>query len=89
MERPSELKMPIAMVAHATASLRKKLGAPVGTLKCDGWEGPCDRHDAVRQRQNTAYVDDKQNWVTLCPDCMAQNDAHWNERWDEYYSGCL
>jgi len=54
------------MVAHATASLRKKLGAPVGTLKCDGWEGPCDRHDAVRQRQNTAYVDDKQNWVTLC-----------------------
>jgi hypothetical protein len=77
------------MIAHATAAIRERVGSPVGNLRCEGWEGPCDRTDAMRQRQNTAYVEDDRNWVTLCPDCMRANDNCWSERWSEYYSGCL
>ena len=69
--------------------MEPKVGARVGNLKCEGWEGPCDRNDAERQRQNTAYCDDERNWVTLCPDCMKSNDAHWADMWADYYSGCL
>jgi hypothetical protein len=49
----------------------------------------CERTDAVRQRQNTAYVDDEYNWVTLCPECMKENREYWDERWADYYSGCM
>lgn len=63
---------------------------PVQTgLQCHGWDGPCERKDATRQRQNTAYVDDKCNWVTLCPECMKACDEHWKAMWAEYYSGVL
>jgi len=39
-------------------------------IRCQGWEGPCESNNATRQRQNTAYCDDSENWVTLCPECM-------------------
>ena len=61
---------------------------PTG-IPCQGWEGPCGSRNATRQRQNTAYADDNQNWVTLCPSCMKANAEHWADMWADYYSGCL
>lgn len=84
-----EIPLPTAMIAHAIASIRTLVGAPEGTLPCEGWEGPCSNVNAARQRQNTAYADDSANWVVLCPECMRLNDAHWQDMWDDYYAGCM
>ena len=54
-------------------------------LQCSG----CDRLDAVRYRQNTRYVEDERNFVTLCPECRQKNDQHWSDMWADYYSDCL
>lgn len=62
---------------------------PTGDLPCQGVYGPCPNHNAARQRQNTAYVDDSQNWVTMCPECAAINANNWEEAWAEYWSGRL
>jgi hypothetical protein len=58
-------------------------------VRCDGFAGPCERTDAKRQRQNTAYEDDSQNWVTLCPECMEANKEYWVYMWMDYNSGRL
>jgi len=65
--------------------LLDRVPGPTG-VECAGWEGPCDSLNATRQRQNTQYVEDAWNWVTLCPECMKANSEHWNERWREYNS---
>lgn len=52
---------------------------------CQGGEGPCFRR-GKRMRQNTAYADDKRNWVRLCPECAQINSEYWAERWQDYYS---
>lgn len=62
----------------------KRLGVPL----CDGFCGPCFRI-GKKQRQNTQYNNEEDNWVFLCDNCMKENDAHWEERWDEFYRGCL
>ena len=49
----------------------------------------CDSRNATKHRQNTSYVDDEFNFVTLCPICKEDNDEYWQERWDEYNSGRL
>lgn len=76
-----------ATLAHATAAIYKYAGFPAGNLPCEGYH--CTRTDAARQRQNTAYVDDAQNWVTLCPECAKENAEHWAEMWADYYSNCM
>jgi hypothetical protein len=58
-------------------------------MQCEGWNGPCGRQDATRQRQNTAYMDEERNWVTLCPKCMKENDEEWADMWRDYYGGLL
>jgi len=55
---------------------------------CHGIGGPCFKK-GKRQRQNTQYVKDESNYVFLCDECMEINNEHWQERWDEYYSGCI
>jgi len=57
-------------------------------IPCQGFQGPCKSKNATRQPQNTAYVKEERNWVTMCPRCAADNEAEWAERWAEYYSGC-
>ena len=49
----------------------------------------CGCLGAETHRQNTRYVNDEQNIVTLCPCCREENDQHWAEMWSDYYSGCL
>ena len=55
---------------------------------CDGLYGPCFCR-GHRRVQNTAYVDEKKNWVFLCDTCMEANDEHWDEMWREYYGSVL
>ena len=60
-----------------------------GNEKCHGFEGPCDNKNAFRQRQDTKYVNDEQNWVVLCPKCAKENAQYWRDMWNDYHSGCL
>ena len=55
---------------------------------CHSSSPPCFNRGRNR-RQNTAYADNKLNWVFLCDECAAENDEYWKERWDEYYSSCM
>lgn len=56
-------------------------------IRCEGYK--CRSKNATKYRQRTFYVDESDNWVTLCPKCRKENDAYWNERWDEYYADCM
>lgn len=58
-------------------------------MKCTGMWHPCDRMDAYKRRQNTAYVNDESNWVVMYDDCFEENCKYWDEMWKEYYSDCL
>jgi protein-arginine kinase activator protein McsA len=49
----------------------------------------CEREDAVRYHQNTKFVDEERNWVTLCPPCAEENDEYWADMWSQYYQGCM
>lgn len=73
-----------AVVCMKQAPCEEQVSDPV---QCQGFGGPCARVDAKRQRQNTAYAEEERNWATYCPACQKAADAHWKEKWDEYYSG--
>lgn len=49
----------------------------------------CQAKGAIHKRKNTAYANDKMNWDTLCDICWEKDNAHWQERWDEYHSSVL
>lgn len=36
-------------------------------------------------RQNTAYVDDTQNFFTGCRKCEDANAEYWADMWEQYY----
>lgn len=40
-------------------------------------------------RQNTQYIDDILNWVCLCSKHRKENDIHWQDMWNDYYSDKL
>ena len=63
-------------------------------------KGGCQRCgstvNVTRRAQRTMYPyngetgsPDDPNYVTLCPPCHEENDAYWDERWEEYYGGLL
>jgi hypothetical protein len=58
-----------------------------------GNEKECDKcgrtNNVITYRQRTHYINEKDNWVTLCEDCKEANDEYWDQMWDEYYKGCL
>lgn len=53
----------------------------------------CERcgksNNVVTYYQRTFYEKKEDNIVTLCERCREENDAYWDEMWNEYYSGCL
>jgi len=55
-------------------------------MKC---QHPNCELEGTRYRQNTAYVDEELNWVTLCPEHTEENDKYWSDMWSMYYSGCM
>jgi len=46
-------------------------------------------NDVRRRRQNTAYVEAEQNYITCCAECFERVEEEWRERWDEYYANCM
>ena len=80
-----EAMMIAAATPHVARAMRKVNGYPTGELTCSYCGGP----GASKNRQRTAYCDDERNWATLCPRCQEEADTHWDEMWDEYYSGVL
>lgn len=50
-------------------------------MQCEGWSGPCDRKDAVRFHMMTAYVEEEENYRTLCPECQKRSNEYWEEMW--------
>ena len=48
----------------------------------------CDK-DGERYHQNTKYVNEELNWVTLCPEHREENDKYWSDMWAMYYSECM
>jgi hypothetical protein len=52
---------------------------------CRGTEGPCFRRGKTRRR-NTAYNDDKMNFVCQCDKCFEREEEHWDKMWENYYS---
>ena len=59
---------------------------PLKLQPCHGFDGPCYRMDATRNRQNTQYADEERNYAILCPECQKAANEHWADRWDDYYS---
>lgn len=85
MEAPGS---PLQRNTPATAPATESRRYAGGNLPCQGWMKPCTNQNALRQRQNTSFVEEERNWVTLCPACMAANTEHWQSVWSELYSGC-
>lgn len=53
--------------------------------------GPCKHFgfDVKWRRKNTAYVDDKSNWMCSCSECYQETYDYYEERWSDYYSSRL
>ncbi|HEY5588242.1 MAG TPA: hypothetical protein VIK86_04710 [Candidatus Paceibacterota bacterium] len=51
-----------------------------------GYCSCCDRYFVYpkRRRQNTAYMNDKDNFNTLCLRCYDEREEYWQRCWDEY-----
>jgi hypothetical protein len=54
-------------------------------VKCE----KCGILGAYLRRQNTQYLDDESNYITLCDPCQEENNEYWSDMWRDYYSGCL
>ena len=54
-------------------------------------QGGCGKNDDTvqRRRQRTQYVDDKENFKALCPECQKNEDEYWDEMWKDYYANCM
>lgn len=73
---------------HGNALVPKNI-AHVPKLQCQGWEGTCDSQEAWRAHMNTQYINEEQNYNTLCPECWKACDEHWKEMWRDYYNNCM
>jgi hypothetical protein len=61
-----------------------------GCQACGATSGVIRYHQRTMYRYDGGPGDaDDPNMVTLCPPCRAENDAYWDERWEEYYGGLL
>jgi hypothetical protein len=40
-------------------------------------------------QQNTAYVEDFNNYIVLCPECYIEVQEYWASMWNEYYGRLL
>ncbi len=62
------------------------------TGPCEGFQGSCLSTNGKRAPIMTAYVwdgkgKDPNESPILCPCCTGEWVAHWEEMWQEYYSG--
>jgi len=50
---------------------------------CDG------KGTATRRRMNTAYVNEKENWITCCDDAYEDTLEYYQDLRNEYYANCM
>lgn len=52
------------------------------------FDGTCHRGDCANAgivgRRRTSYNVELSNWTSLCEECWQDDNAYWDERWDEY-----
>lgn len=54
-------------------------------MKCEQCE---KEHESVWiRRTNTAYVEEKLNWVLECDECYEQTEEYWEMMWEEHGHG--
>ena len=53
---------------------------------CQGIDDPCHNKPTWR-KQNTAYEEERKNWVNMCGECFAHRQADWDAAWSDLYSG--
>jgi hypothetical protein len=56
-------------------------------LKCECCGEVTDTVMVYRQR--TFYEEIEVNYAALCPPCKEDNDAFWDELWEDYYGGMI
>lgn len=51
----------------------------------------CKKESATveRRRQNTAYLEEESNWVTVCEDCFEEIQWQWEQMWRDLYGNIL
>lgn len=57
------------------------LGGEQGVCECCEHVGDVLENDSRR-------MDCDRKWI-LCVHCSAEHNEHWDDMWQEYYSGCL
>lgn len=53
------------------------------------WCEKCVEKPGTYRAQMTAYTEDHLNYGTFCEQCQKEVDEYWQERWDEYWKGCM
>lgn len=54
--------------------------------KCPG----CNRRRLVKRRRlNTAFVDDKKNFLLSCWECFQNEWDYYADQWSDYYADCM
>jgi len=56
---------------------------------CEGSEAPCTNTNAKWVARGCIYPDERANWAYLCPECTEIEHEHWNDMWQEYWSGVM
>ena len=72
-----------SLAPHLARESRKHKGYIEGNLICI----ECGSNKGKKNRQRTAYVNDEENFIILCPKCQKKEDEYWDDMWNEYYSG--
>jgi hypothetical protein len=47
-------------------------------MRCQGWESPCNREDAVKFKMPSSCVDKEDNYAVLCPECRERCLEYWS-----------
>jgi hypothetical protein len=72
----------MAKVKMIHAGVRFEAEETVGICLCCKQE----RKDVARRRLNTAYVEDKRNWLSSCERCYEEAVEHYQNLWDDYWA---
>lgn len=71
----------------------KKYKQHIGLLKqLFGYCPCCERYfrwPVKTMRRHTLYHDEASNWLTACIECHDEDDAYFDDLWEQYYSGLL
>lgn len=43
------------------------------------------RRSIKTTRRNTAYVNEPDNWLTACKKCHIEDEAYFDDLWEQYY----